>query len=68
MAIEIRELIIQGKSKGSSTSNEDDLDNVIESKISEKNMGNILKESEKRQLVDECVIAILNELEKKLRY
>jgi hypothetical protein len=68
MAIEIRELIIQGKSKGSSTSNEDDLDNVIESKISEKNMGNILKESEKRQLVDECVIAILNELESKLRY
>jgi len=68
MAIEIRELIIQGKSKGSSTSNEDDLDNVIETKISEKNMGNILKESEKRQLVDECVIAILNELESKLRY
>ena len=68
MAIEIRELIIQGKSKGSSTSNEDDFDNVIESKISEKNMGNILKESEKRQLVDECVIAILNELESKLRY
>jgi RNA-binding protein YlmH len=68
MAIEIRELIIQGKSKGSSTSNEDDLNNVIESKISEKNMGNILKESEKRQLVDECVIAILNELESKLRY
>jgi len=31
-------------------------------------MGNILKESEKRQLVDECVIAILNELESKLRY
>jgi len=68
MAIEIRELIIQGKSKGSSNSNEDDLNNVIESKISEKNMGNILKESEKRQLVDECVIAILNELESKLRY
>ncbi len=68
MAIEIRELIIQGKSKGSSTSNEDDLDNVIETKMSEKNMGNILKESEKRQLVDECVIAILNELESKLRY
>ena len=62
MAIEIRELIIQVKSKGSSNSNEDDLNNVIESKISEKNMGNILKESEKRQLVDECVIAILNEL------
>ena len=68
MAIEIRELIIKGKSKGSSNSNEDDLNNVIESKISEKNMGNILKESEKRQLVDECVIAILNELESKLRY
>jgi|SaaInlStandDraft_1057018.scaffolds.fasta_scaffold202367_1 RNA-binding protein YlmH len=68
MAVEIRELIIQGKSKGSSTSNEDDLDNVIETKMSEKNMGNILKESEKRQLVDECVIAILNELESKLRY
>ena len=68
MAIEIRELIIQGKSKGSSNSNEDDLNNVIESKISEKNIGNILKESEKRQLVDECVIAILNELESKLRY
>ena len=68
MATEIRELIIQGKSKGSSTSNEDDLDNVIETKMSEKNMGNILKESEKRQLVDECVIAILNELESKLRY
>ena len=50
MAIEIRELIIQGKSKGSSTSNEDDLDNVIESKISEKNMGNILKESEKKTI------------------
>lgn len=68
MAIEIRELIIQGKSKESSTSNQDDLDNVIETKMSEKNMGNILKESEKRQLVDECVIAILNELESKLRY
>ena len=68
MAIEIRELIIQGTSKESSTSNQDDLDNVIETKMSEKNMGNILKESEKRQLVDECVIAILNELESKLRY
>tara|TARA_B100000768_G_scaffold127439_1_gene118026 strand:+ start:584 stop:790 length:207 start_codon:yes stop_codon:yes gene_type:complete len=68
MAIEIRELIIQGKAKGSSTSNEDDLDNVIETKISQKNMGNVLKESEKRQLVDECVIAVLNELESKLRY
>ena len=68
MAIEIRELIIQGKSKESSTSNQDDLDNVIETKMSEKNMGNILKESEKRQSVDECVIAILNELESKLRY
>ena len=68
MAIEIRELIIQGKAKGSSTSNEADLDNVIETKISQKNMGNVLKESEKRQLVDECVIAVLNELESKLRY
>lgn len=68
MAVEIRELIIQGKAKGSSTSDKHDLDKEIETKMSEKNTGNILKESEKRQLVDECVIAVLNELESKLRY
>jgi hypothetical protein len=68
MAIEIKELIIQGKIKGDSDTVDVDIDKVIEEKISEINTGNILKESEKRQLVDECVLAVLNELESKLQY
>tara|TARA_B110000027_G_scaffold21079_1_gene22423 strand:- start:10090 stop:10296 length:207 start_codon:yes stop_codon:yes gene_type:complete len=68
MAIEIKELIIQGKIKGDSDTVDVNIDKVIEEKISEINTGNILKESEKRQLVDECVLAVLNELESKLQY
>ncbi|MGK0412775.1 MAG: hypothetical protein ACJA1B_000975 [Polaribacter sp.] len=68
MTVVIKELIIQGKVNESSKETEEDIIKIIDSKLSTASSENTLKETEKRQLVEECVHAVLRELESKLNY
>lgn len=66
MAVVIKELIIKGKVKGKES--EQDIIKLIDSKLSEKSNVKSIKETDKRQIVEECVNAILKELESKFDY
>tara|TARA_B110000967_G_C18724400_1_gene479334 strand:+ start:656 stop:862 length:207 start_codon:yes stop_codon:yes gene_type:complete len=68
MAVEIKELIIQGTVKGTKKATDHDIIGIVKSQISKNSSGSGLKETDKRQLVDECVAAVLKELESKLDY
>jgi hypothetical protein len=68
MTVVIKELIIQGKVNESSKETEEDIIKIIDSKLSTASSKNTLQETEKRQLVEECVQAVLKELESKLNY
>lgn len=67
MAVEINELIIQGKVKDENKAMHQDIIKIIRAEISDGD-GKSLQETEKRQLVDECVAAVLKELESKFDY
>ena len=67
MAVEIKELIIQGKLKDETNESDQNLSEIIRKEINEGD-GKALQETEKRQLVDECVAAVLKELESKFDY
>tara|TARA_B110000967_G_scaffold205380_1_gene249804 strand:+ start:655 stop:858 length:204 start_codon:yes stop_codon:yes gene_type:complete len=67
MAVEIKELIIQGRLKDETNESDQNLSEIIRKEIKEGD-GNALQETEKRQLVDECVAAVLKELESKFDY
>lgn len=73
MPVEIKELIIKGRQvpEGSSEGklpNERKLIETINSIVSKKTGGGGIKETDRRSLIDECVTAVLNELESKLGY
>ncbi|MFT6065412.1 MAG: hypothetical protein ACJAYY_001532 [Paraglaciecola sp.] len=68
MTVIIKELIVQGKINKSSKKTDEDIIEIIESKVSKMDSGNALTESEKRQLIEECVATVLKELETKLGY
>jgi hypothetical protein len=68
MTVVIKELIVQGKVNESSKETEEDIIKIIDSKLSNAASESTLKETEKRQLVEECVQAVLKELESKLNY
>ena len=68
MAVEINELIIQGRVKDTTKATDQDIIKIIRTEISEGDSGKALKETDKRQLVDECVAAVLKELESKFDY
>ena len=65
MAVEIKELIIQGKVNKSSEMTDVDL---IEDTVSKQKGDDSIKETVKRQIVEECLIEVLKELETKLGY
>lgn len=72
MPVEIKELIIKGRVSESSSQeklpkDERKLIETINSVVSKKT-GGALKETVRRDLIDECVLAVLNELESKLGY
>ena len=67
MAIVIKELIIQGKINSSANATDEDIIKIINSKIADVPRGGI-EETEKRQIIEECVLTVLKELEAKLRY
>lgn len=67
MAVEIKELIIQGRLKDETKESDHNLSEIIKKQITEGS-GKALQETEKRQLVDECVAAVLKELESKFDY
>lgn len=66
MSIVIKELIIKAKVNQSSEETNRDIIKIIDSKIRGADSGNALKETEKRELIEECVYAVLKELESKL--
>jgi hypothetical protein len=68
MAVEIKELIIQGKIKGSSTATDQDIIKIIDSKLNNNVTSASLDESEKRSIIDECVLEVLNQIENKFRF
>jgi|TARA_B110000977_G_C11087008_1_gene495029 hypothetical protein len=68
MAVEIKELIIQGKVNKSSEMTDDDLIKLIEDTVSKQKGDDSIKETVKRQIVEECLIEVLKELETKLGY
>lgn len=68
MAVQIKEIIIQGKVGQSNQMTDHKLLETINEQVSKKSSGTGLKESEKRQLIEECVYAVLKELETKLGY
>ena len=68
MAVEINELIIQGRVKDATKATAQNIIKIIRSEISQEQSKGALKETEKRQLVDECVAAVLKELESKFDY
>ena len=67
MAIVIKELIIQGKINSSANATDEDIIKIINSKIADTPHCGI-EENEKRQIIEECVLTVLKELEAKLRY
>ena len=67
MAVEIKELIIQGRLKDETKESDQNLNEIIKKQIKEGD-GKALQETEKRQLVDECVAAVLKEIESKFDY
>lgn len=68
MAVVIKELIIQGKINKSSNTTDEDIIKIIDSKISGISSGNDLEETDKRQLIEECVRTVIKELESKFDY
>jgi|TARA_B110000037_G_scaffold220417_1_gene288295 hypothetical protein len=68
MAVEIKELIIQGKIKGSSTATDQDIIKIIDAKLLGHSRGASLDESKKRSIIDECVLEVLNQIEAKFRF
>lgn len=67
MAVEIKELIIQGRLTDETNESDHNISEIIKKQITEGS-GKALQETEKRQLVDECVAAVLKELESKFDY
>jgi hypothetical protein len=68
MPIVIKELVISAKVNKGSKETDEDIIKIIDSKISKLGSDNSLKETDKRQLIEECVAAVLKELESKLDY
>lgn len=68
MPVEIKELVIQGKIKGNSTATEQDIIEIIDSKLLDNAASTHLNESEKRSIIDECVLEVLNQIETKFRF
>ncbi len=68
MAVVIKELIVRGKINKSSKSTDEDIVKIIDAKLSKMDSGNALKETEKRALIEECVSAVMKELETKFGY
>lgn len=68
MAVVIKELIVRGKINKSSKQTDEDIVKIIDAKLSKINSGNVLKETEKRTLIEECVLAVMKELETKFGY
>ncbi|MDA9250746.1 hypothetical protein N9P53_03315 [Flavobacteriaceae bacterium] len=68
MAVEIKELIIQGKVNKSSEMTDVDLIKLIKDTVSKQKGDDSIKETVKRQIVEECLIEVLKELETKLGY
>ncbi len=68
MAVEIKELIIQGKLNKSSEMTDVDLIKLIKDTVSKQKGDDSIKETVKRQIVEECLIEVLKELETKLGY
>lgn len=68
MAVEIKELIIQGKLNKSSEMTDVDLIKLIKDTVSKQKGDDSIKETVKRQIVEECLIEVLKELETKIGY
>jgi len=68
MAVEIKELVIQGKVNKSSDMTDNNLIAIIEDTVSKQKGDDSIKETVKRQIVEECLIEVLKELETKLGY
>ena len=68
MAVEIKELIIQGKVNKSSEMTDVDLIKLIKDTVSKQKGDDSIKETVKRQIVEECLIEVLKELETKIGY
>lgn len=68
MAVEIKELIVKGKISKSSGQTDEDLIKIIDARISKPKGDNSIKETVKRQIVEECLSEVLKELETKLGY
>ena len=72
MAVEINELIIQGTLSDGSELSAEEIIKIIREEISNEGGGggsdSQHQETDTRQLVDECVAAVLKELESKLDY
>jgi hypothetical protein len=68
MPIVIKELIIRAKVNEASKETDEDIIKIIDSKLLSAASGGTLKETEKRELIEECVYAVLKELESKLGY
>ena len=68
MPIVIKELVISAKVNKGSKETDEDIIKIIDSKINKISSQGSLKETVKRQIIDECVAAVLKELESKLDY
>jgi hypothetical protein len=68
MAVQIKEIIIQGTVGQGGQMSKHKLLETINSQISKGATGSGLSEVDKRQLIEECVHAVLKELEYKIAY
>tara|TARA_B110000305_G_C19458489_1_gene652550 strand:+ start:1046 stop:1252 length:207 start_codon:yes stop_codon:yes gene_type:complete len=68
MTVDIKELIVKGKINNSLRQTDEDIIKIIDKKISSQKRDGSIKETVKRQIVEECLSEVLKELETKLGY